>query len=388
MSETDDSKSSEGTAPRLPTGWGDDKTSTVKRWSEAGRGDDPEARQVHAPLSSGVGDGKAFFFLFGFRRSAEVDRKMLEMELAHIEDDIEALRKAGYTVVVDRQATKRDFFDMLAKRSDGAVNLEPVGFYWSAHGNEDGSIQCCDGEFILPSELDGKVIPSGLRLAVMAACYVGARARTWRKALGGRPLVVGWGRPVTIDKAVDFLEAHEETATDFDDLLRRFVIGAQTIPGDGVDRYSPADPACAHGHVADLPARVERLVGLLGGAWRQQERYVELRVPLETGRHQVVRVFVTDSDQAFCEGEPLLGVESDVGELSALVDPATLLAGLPSMGYVRVALVRSATEFPNIVTQGFLPAARVRDRDLAALVYQVAAWGDELERRIFGGDMR
>ena len=77
-----------------------------------------------------------------------------------------------------------------------------------------------------------------------------------------------------------------------------------------------------------------------------------------------------------------------MGELSQLVDPAMLLSGIPSQSYARVALVASDTDMPTIVTQGFLPLARVRDKDLAALIYQVADWGDELEKRIFGGDMR
>jgi hypothetical protein len=40
-----------------------------------------------------------------------------------------------------------------------------------------------------------------------------------------------------------------------------------------------------------------------------------------------------------------------------------------------------------VLVQGFLPFSRVRDRDLAALVQEVAAMGDALEGRIFGGDM-
>jgi len=84
----------------------------------------------------------------------------------------------------------------------------------------------------------------------------------------------------------------------------------------------------------------------------------------------------------------MLGVEADVGELSAIVDPAMLLGGLGGVGYARVMLVKSETEEPRIVAQGFLPLGRVRDQDLAALVYQVCWVADKLESRIFGGNMR
>jgi hypothetical protein len=63
-----------------------------------------------------------------------------------------------------------------------------------------------------------------------------------------------------------------------------------------------------------------------------------------------------------------------------------LLGGFGDPGYARVALVKSTTDMPKIVTQGFLPLARVRDKDLAALIYEVSLYADTLEKRIFGGD--
>jgi hypothetical protein len=310
------------------------------------------------------------------------------MELAHIDDDIEGLRAAGYTVIVDKQATRDDFFAMLESKAELAEGLAPAGFYWSAHGMEDGAIQCCDGELIHPRDLEGKPMPEALRVAIMGACYVGSSSRTWRKALGGRALVVGWGRPVTIDRAVEFLQPSPETETDLDDIIRRYLLVDTPLPGVDGDRYSPAEPAAARGRIADLGQRVQNLAEMLGARMREQEHYIVVQVPLEGGRRQIVRVFVHEADQPYVEGEPLLGVESDVGELSHLVDPQMLLSGLPGAAYARVALVRSDKEMPNIVTQGFLPLARVRDQDLAALVHDVAHWGDVLERRIFGGDMR
>jgi len=127
---------------------------------------------------------------------------------------------------------------------------------------------------------------------------------------------------------------------------------------------------------------------MLGARWREHEKTVEVDVPLPEGRSHFVHVFIVDSNQAYCEGEPLLAVEADVGEITKLVDPQMLLAGMSDPGFSRVALVKSKEEMPRVVAQGFLPLARVRDTDLAALLYQVAWTGDVLERRIFGGDMR
>jgi hypothetical protein len=374
----------------LPEAWSTKEQSqrTVKRWGGDTRRDDPGARVVHAPSQKGIGDGKAFHFLFGLRTTAVNDRRMLDMELAHIDDDIQTLCAAGYTVVVDRQSTKDDFFAMLESKAEGAEGLGAAGFYWSAHGMEDGSIQCCDGELIHPRELEGKTLADALRVAVFGACYVGSSSRTWRKALGGKALVVGWGRPVTIDRAVQFLQSDPSTETDLDDVIRRYLLVDSPLPGPDGERYSPAEPAVARGRLENLAARMQNVAEMLGAQIHEDERSIHVIVPLEDGRRQRAQVFVCDALQPFAEGEPMLCVESDVGELSHLVDPAMLLGSLPSSVYARVALVKSDKEMPNIVTQGFLPLARVRDQDLAALIHDVANCGDVLEKRIFGGDMR
>jgi hypothetical protein len=374
--------------PAVPSAWASADKLKMKRWGGVSDTTDPDARVVHAPLAPGIGTGRAFFFMFGFKRASEIDRKMLEMETSHIEDDVEVLRRAGYTVVVDRQATRDKFIAMVCGTAEGAAGLQPAGFYWSAHGHPNGAIECCDGDAIVPEEIEPLTKAAGMRVAIFGACYVGARSRTWKRALGGAPLVVGWGRPVTIDRAVSFLEPDPETETDLDDLIRRFLLVDAPLPSDHTERYSPVLEAVALGRLADLPARMSNVAEMLGCRWQQGERAIEVLVPLDDGRSQRAQVFVIDSTEPYAEGEPMLGVESDVGELSSLVDVATVLGGLPTANYAKVSLVRSETEEPRIVCQGFLPAARVRDKDLAALIYQVAHWGDMLERRIFGGDMR
>jgi hypothetical protein len=367
-----------------PTGWTD--RSGTKTWSAGARTDNPELRQVHAPLEKGIGDGKAVLFLFGFRKGAKMDQEMMGRELEAIQDDIEVLRKAGYTVVVDPQATKQEFLDAVAGQGDGAKDLAPSMLYWSGHGHPDGAVDCCDGNIVKPSDVDPAKVSPNLKICVLAACYVGAHSQTWKKQLGGHPLVVGWGRPVTIDRAVEFLRPNEETETDLDDLIRRFLLIDAPLPGEPTNAFSPLEPK--EGRKADLPERIKSVASMLGARWREHEKTVEVDVPLPEGRSHYIHVFIVDSAQPYSEGEPLLAVEGDVGEITKLVDPPMLLAGLSDPGYSRVSLVKSKEEMPRIVAQGFLPISRVRDTDLAALVYQVARTADELERRIFGGDMR
>lgn len=371
--------------PPKPAAWGAAKQGT-KTWSAGARTDDPNVRKVHPPLASGIGDGKAVLFLFGFRLGSANDQQMMAREIVHIQDDIEVLRKAGYTVVVDPQGTHKEFLDAVTGKAEGAEGLVPAALYWSGHGHEDGALDCCDGALVRPGDVDPAQVSPGLRLAILAACYVGAHSRTWKKALGGRPLVVGWGRPVTIDRAVDFLDASTETETDLDDLIRRYLLADAPLPGETNNAYNPLEPKA--GRVADLPKRMEAVAAMLGSRWRQHEKTVEVDVPLPEGRSHFVHVSVVDSAQPYSEGEPLLSVEGDVGEITTVVDVPMLLAGMSDPGYARVVLVKGEKEMPRICAQGYLPLARVRDTDLAALVYQVAQTADELERRVFGGDMR
>ncbi len=369
-------------AAEAPRGWGDG--GGTKHWEKRGRVDDPSVRIVHQPTAPGIGTGKAFLFVFGLRTVRDIDQKMLARELEQIDDDIAVLRANGYTVVVDSQGSKQDFLDAIYGQAEGAPGLVPAGIYWSAHGHDDGSIECCDGARVAPSDVETARVSPGLRLMVMGACYTGAYARTWRTALGGHPLVVGWGRPVTIDRAVEFLQSNSNTENDLDDLIERYLLADNPIaplPEQGVQ------PA-AHllGSKVDLVERLPRIAELLGARYREQERWLELRVPLPTGREHTVRLFTLIAQREFLEGRLLVATESDVGELSALVEIPALLQGIAAPGFVRVTLVKGRADLPDIVAQALLPHAHASDIDIAAVAYQTAEVADDLERRIFGGD--
>jgi len=381
--------------PIIPQGWGDpNKRTAPKRWNEGSRSDDPTVRTVHAPLQPGIGDGKAFLFLFGFKRAAKIDQGMLARELGEIDDDVQLLRNAGYTVVVDPQATREDFINTVTGQGEGVTGLIPAGFYWSAHGHYDGGLECCDGGMINPADIDTTKVSPGLRVAILGACYVGSRSKTWQKALGGKVLVVGWGRPVTIDRAVDFLAPDDATSTDLDDLVKRWLLTDEALPIEAEDARTPA-PASSLGKLGDLAERIKPIAEMLGARWRERtgkefggdgHGHIQLEVPLPDGRTHFVEAFLFDSTEPFCEGEVLLGVEATVGEISALVTPQSLLAGLARPGFGRIALVKSETEMPKIVTQSFVSYGRSTDQHLAAHLYQCAVKADSIEKELFGTD--
>ena len=367
---------------KLPAAWAN-QPSGIKHWSSEARDDDPSVRVVHPPTASGIGDGKAFFFLFGFKRASRDDQSMLAQELAQINDDVETLCEAGYTVVVDPQSTRDDFIATVSGKGAGADGLVPAGFYWSAHGGADGSVECSDGDEIRPQDLAPESVSPELRLAIFGACYVGAYSRTWRRALGGRALVVGWGRPVTIERAVDFLEPDSTTTTDLDDLLRRWLLTDAALPVDAPQSALPA-PSSAAGRIGALAERVPQIAAMLNAPWHECGSFLHVEVPLP-GRHKhLVEVFLLDGVEPFSEGELLCGVEAGVGEISALVTPEMLVAGVANPGFGRVALVASETDMPRMITQSFVSYANATDQQLAAHFYQVAARADVLENAIFG----
>jgi hypothetical protein len=369
----------------VPAAWGG-KKQTTGGWG--GIQEDKSLRVVHKPLASGIGTGKAFFFLFGFKIASEIDQGMLKREMEQIDDDIEVLRNAGYTVVVDPQASREDFMATLYSEGagEGVAGLIPAGFYWSAHGHADGGIETCDGSLVHANEVDTSKVNPGLRLAIFGACYVGARSTTWKKALGGKALIVGWGRPVTIERAVDFLEPDDATNTDLDDLIRRWLLTDDPLPDDSHEQEGVPDSPIKRGRIGELSGRIATISEMLAARWREVDNHLQLEVPLANQRTQLVDIFVADASEPFCEGEVLFGAESNVGELTALTDVSALLSSIGHAGYGRIALVKSETDMPRIVSQAFAPLSRSTDQHLAAQIFQVASKADALESKIFGGD--
>lgn len=345
----------------------------------------PEPRVILSPTSKGIGDGKVVFILFGLKTDYPLDQRMLAGELAHLEDDIAVLRGAGYRVVIDRQATQQTLVEALSGKSPGLKKRTTAAVYWSGHGSEDGSLEACDGSRIPIGALDGVKVSPDLRMVVFSSCYVGQRARAWRKALGGHPLVVGWGRPVTVERALEFLDPNEATDTGLDDLIRRYLLADTPIPPEPeIEGFTPADSVLSAGTRGDLPKTMADVVAMLGAKMLVRDNHLALTVPLESGRSQRAEVCLLESSEPFIEGEQLVAVQSDVGEVLSVVDPAVVLSAVGKPGFARVVAVRGAGDVPRVVLQGFLPRTRARTQDLAAMIYEVCRIADALELRVFG----
>ncbi len=346
--------------------------------------DDPKTRVVHPPTGSGIGDGKSVFLLYGFKVDSLQDQELLRDQLPHITDDIEVMTKAGYCVVLDPQATKSDFLEALAGKGEGAVGLKTAAIYWSGHGLADGSLQTCDSDEIKAEDVDPAQVSEALRMVVFASCYVGGRARAWRKAFGGKALVVGWGRPVTHQRAIDFLEPDETTDTDFDDLIRRYLLADTPIPPEDETSLTLQEPITLSGRLDEITDRLSLVADHLRAELTKEDKYAVFRVPLEGTRSQQARVCVVDSTGPFTEGERLFAVESEIGRMSGVANAMQLLATPQRASFARLATVKGAEGEPLLVIQGFLPLTRARDQELAALVFQVCERADSLEHRVFG----
>lgn len=187
---------------------------------------------VYAPTGSGVGNGQAFFFFFGFSSFSDGDLAMRQDALRHIGDDVAALRAAGYHVVLDLHGDLPALDAALRGAHADAPGLTTAGIHWCGHGNEDGSIEAHDGTSIRPDQISPEATQrASVRLFVMHSCHAGGHDERWRKALGPQAPLVGWGAPITHARAISFLVHDDQSSKGFDDLLARH-LGAKRVTED------------------------------------------------------------------------------------------------------------------------------------------------------------
>jgi hypothetical protein len=187
---------------------------------------------VYEPTGSGSGSGKAFFFLFGFSAASDTDLSMRMTDIDHIGDDVAALRAAGFRVVVDLHGDLAGLSAALTNKHPDADGALTAGVFWGGHGSEDGTIGTFDGDHIAPEKLPVGVPKIGtVKLFVMSACNAGAHQGRWQKAIGSQATVIGWGAPITNQRAIQFLTPDESSSKGFDDLLERH-LGVKRVQDD------------------------------------------------------------------------------------------------------------------------------------------------------------
>jgi hypothetical protein len=351
---------------------------------------------VYEPTAQGPGSGQAFFILFGFCATADVDLSMRMTEIEHLGDDVAALRAAGYRVLVDLHGDLTTLVEALLGKHPDAAGLPTAGVLWSGHGDDDGTIANHEGLWIAPEQIPPEVAQLGtVKLFVMSACFAGSHAPRWQKALGPQAQVIGWGAPITIERAIEFLVPDDSNAKGFDDLLAKH-LGARRVAADG-PLHEVRELAKRHEDaIATLLLTLDelacaaqaRLKCKLDKSKDGTVYFFEIRTPPSKDypnkpRSQLVSASTSGAGDAWIYVASIVGPYSDALDLARGVRLLT-----PSFN-VRIVLKRRDPNEPELIfADMFLRRRRMDPVTFANHLQAVAANADKLEDLFFGSDKR
>lgn len=349
---------------------------------------------VYEPTAQGPGTGRAFFFFFGFVSTSDGDLSMRMTDIDHIGDDVAALRAAGYRVVLDLHGDAASLDLALRGEHPEGGGAQPVGVFWSSHGFEDGSIEDHVGRRVNPEQISEVVAQRGtVKLFVMSACFAGKHSGRWQQRLGPNAQVIGWGAPITNERAVEFLTPDEKSSKGFDDLLERH-LGVRRVTADG-PLTELKELALAHeDKLGVLKLSFQDLVKI--AASRQgcevkpgkgREVYLVITTPASKPgrppRSQGVRLAPTGV------GDELIHIGSVVGPYSDAIDIVRGIREVSDAIRTRLAILKLSPGEPEfIVAETFLRRRGLDGITFSRTIGQVAAVADKLEDIFFGSDMR
>jgi hypothetical protein len=351
---------------------------------------------VYEPTGSGAGNGKVFFVLFGFVSTADVDSAMRMTDIEHLGDDVAALRAAGYRVIVDLHGDLPTLDAAFLGKYPDANGAPTAGVFWGGHGDDDGTIATHDGRWIAPEQISKEVAQrAGLKLFVMSACHAGLHAARWQKALGPEVQIIGWGAPITNQRAIDFLVPDDANAKGFDDLLEKH-LGAPRVAADA-PLAEVRDLARKHEErVATLLLTLDELVeeaklrlkcrvdkGKNPGVYFLEVRTPSSKDAPDIPRSHVVRVATLGA------GEAWIGISGLVGPYSDALDLARGLRAIAGATSLRLTLEKISdppTEF--LIIETIVRRRRLDPHGFARYVGMVGSNADRLEDMFFGSDKR
>jgi hypothetical protein len=351
---------------------------------------------MYEPSGNGPGSGQAFFFLFGFNANADSDLVMRANEIEHIGDDVAALRAAGYRVIVDLHGDLTTLNDALLGQHPDASGLKTTGVYWSGHGDTDGTIQTHEGLWIDPEQIPPEVAKQGhVKLFVMSACDAGSHTARWQKAMGPQAQIIGWGAPITIKRAVEFLVPDEANAKGLDDLLVRH-LGAKPVTADmplmevrELSRKHEDGLATLLLPLDELaPAAQARLKCTLEKIKDGSGYFFEVPTPPSKdyptkARTQLVRAI------GWGAGDAWIYIKSLVGPYSDALDLARGIRLLSPTFNVRMILQKGDANEPELIfVDTMVRRKRLDPIGFSNQLLSVAINADKLEDLFFGSDKR
>ncbi len=350
---------------------------------------------VYEPIAQGPGNGQVFFVFFGFLSTADIDVAMRMTDIEHIGDDVAALRAAGYRVVVDLHGDLYGLNAALTGSHQEAQGFATAGVFWGGHGNEDGSIHTFDGGHIDPEQIAPEVSARGtVKLFVMSACHAGSHSGRWQKAIGPRAQIIGWGAPITNERAIEFLTPDPNSSKGFDDLIER-VLGARPVMGDAplvevrdLARQHEDRVALMNIPLDELVTRAHARLKCTMDKGKDGASYFTVRTPPSksspnVSRAQAVRVGPIGVGAAW------INISSLVGPYSDALDLARAMRIVGDALHVRVTLAKMGAEGKEFVMVETLFRRRRLDVvTLANNIMTIGIYADRLEDMFFGSDVR
>lgn len=274
--------------------------------------------------------------------------------------------------------------------ADGALT---AGVFWGGHGSEDGTIGTFDGDHIAPEKLPVGVPKIGtVKLFVMSACNAGAHQGRWQKAIGSQATVIGWGAPITNQRAIQFLTPDESSSKGFDDLLERH-LGVKRVQDDA-PLVEVRQLSLEHeDRIATLNLSFDELIAGVGQRMLGQiergkggEAYITVRTPPskdypDRPRSQNVRVDAMGSGDSWVLISSLVGPYSDALDLAKAMRVVT-----PSL-HIRVALANvSPTNQEFVIVETIFRRRRLDPQTLVINILSVGVYADKIEDLFFGSD--
>lgn len=129
---------------------------------------------------------KDVYFLYHYTNSKK-DKGMRNWELGSVKDDIKKLKQKGFTVKLDKEATKADILNAMYDPSTKAI-------IDNGHGYKTGGLQTNDGLRLIPGDVDSSRVSPNLQFVALESCHQGSYKPDWQRALGAAATIVGWDK--------------------------------------------------------------------------------------------------------------------------------------------------------------------------------------------------